>query len=210
MIHPTAAARRLALLLVLAGMPAQAQQDVLPTLHDVTGVAANDSLNIRAEPGASAPILGTLPPDATGIEVTALDTTGRWGRIGAGETDGWVSMAYLAQRPFPPGPIPEGMRCFGTEPFWSLRFEGSAVFVDRMGETRSEMQVVAAPSPLPPGNRLFGFAAGEGAVRLSGIIEAAACSDGMSDRSFGWRVVLLEQDEGTMRVQSGCCTLDRR
>lgn len=190
--------------------PARAEEPFVPELFDVTGVAANDVLNIRAEASASAPVVGALAPDATGIEVTALDASGRWARIGAGELDGWVSMAYLARRPFPPGDIPAGMRCFGTEPFWSLHFGSGVVSFDMMGDLLPPMPLAAAASSLPPGNRLFGFDGDAGGDRLSGIVEAAACSDGMSDRSFGWRVVLLRQGAGGMSVLTGCCTLDRR
>ena len=41
-------------------------------MFDVTGVAANDVLNIRAAPDASAEIIGTLSPNARDIEVVLL------------------------------------------------------------------------------------------------------------------------------------------
>ena len=62
--------RALALLLALA-LPSGAAAKGLPALHDVTGVAADDVLNVRARPDASAPVLGALTPDATGVEVVA-------------------------------------------------------------------------------------------------------------------------------------------
>lgn len=60
----------LALILWLAAGPAAAQD--LPAVYDVAGVAADDVLNVRAEPSAEAPVLRTLAPDAGGIEVVAL------------------------------------------------------------------------------------------------------------------------------------------
>ena len=53
---------RALLVLALSGAaPAWATPEyVLPTLFDVTGVAADDRLNIRERPDPSAPIIGTL------------------------------------------------------------------------------------------------------------------------------------------------------
>ena len=67
--------RRLAALLCLLATPLSAQT-VLPWLHDVTGVAANDELHIRQAPSASAPAIGALPPDARDVEVIAADPSG--------------------------------------------------------------------------------------------------------------------------------------
>ena len=56
--------RLVALILSLfLALPASAQT-MLPTLFDVTGVAGNDRLNVRAMPDASASILSELAPDA--------------------------------------------------------------------------------------------------------------------------------------------------
>lgn len=182
----------------------------VPRLYDVTGVAADDVLNIRAAPDASSDIVGALSPIAEGIEVTALNEMENWGRVANGESDGWVSLAFLAERPFPPGEIPTGMSCFGTEPFWSLDFEESGMRYRTPYVDWPYLEGRAAASPVPPGNRLFGFDTASPDGRLSGVIEAGACSDGMSDRAFGWRVTLLRQSEGALTLESGCCTLDMR
>jgi hypothetical protein len=81
------------ILALLVAMPAAAQD--LPALFRVTGVAANDVLNIRAEPSARAAIIGSFRPDAGGIEVVALSADGRWGLVNSGEQAGWSSMRYL-------------------------------------------------------------------------------------------------------------------
>ena len=62
----------LALCLCFAAGPALATPEyVLPTLFDVSGVSAGDRLNIRDRPSASGAVIGTLAPDATGVEVVA-------------------------------------------------------------------------------------------------------------------------------------------
>ena len=42
--------------------------------------------------------------------------------------------------------------------------------------------------------------------RLS--VAADSCSDGMSDRLYGWRAQLLVHDDGAATMMRGCCTLD--
>jgi hypothetical protein len=113
---------RLAVLLWAAlALPGAATQDGWPAIHDVTGVAADDVLNIRERPDASSPIVGQLAPDAT-VEVIRPNERLTWGLVNAGERTGWVSLRYLQRRPGQwDGAFPEIASCFGTEPFWSLR-----------------------------------------------------------------------------------------
>ena len=61
----------------------------------VTGVAANDVLNIRERPTASSAILGFIPPNACYIQV--LGRSGNWYRISYGGTVGWVNGRYLTR-----------------------------------------------------------------------------------------------------------------
>ena len=76
--------------------------DALPaTGYVVTGVAADDVLNIRSQPDPAAPIVGTLPPDAIDVVTTGLGTTnlpeaGWWEVALDNATTGWVNSAFLA------------------------------------------------------------------------------------------------------------------
>lgn len=189
-----------------AGM-AGAEPAFIPTLNAVTGVAEADVLNIRAAPDPGAPILGTLAPDRTGVEVTGLDESGNWGRIGFGEVDGWVSLRYLAETPFPPGAVPDGMSCLGVEPAWLLYFRDGTAAFGTMSSDLSDGQVTAAATRVPPGRQTFGFSIAFPTTQLSGTITAGTCSDTMSDRSYGWRVALLVQGAGSVHLEEGCCRL---
>lgn len=194
----------LALALVLP-LPAGAQS--LPALFDVTGVAADDVLNVRAEGMADAALIGTLAPDAKGVEV--VEENRGWGLVNAGEASGWVNMIYLTPQPGPEWfALQSPMRCLGTEPFWSLGLvpeTGAAIYStpeggDRFvtltgrwpGDARSGSAAVAVPD---------GFA----------VMSGGYCSDGMSDRAFGIRVDLFLTGEASTgeasRRLSGCCTL---
>ena len=84
----------------------------------VTGVAANDVLNIRAEPDPHAPKVGEIPPDGTCVrnlgckggltfreftelspdeQTKRLHENPRWCRIEYRGTTGWVAGRYLTE-----------------------------------------------------------------------------------------------------------------
>lgn len=74
---------------VLCGsLPVHAQDARLPALFDVTGVSADDTLNVRQNPRATAGLLAELSPDATSIEVVRLSDSGGWGLVNIDESAG--------------------------------------------------------------------------------------------------------------------------
>lgn len=188
--------------LLLAGPAHATQEYILPTLFDVTGVAADDVLNIREQPNASAPIIGTLAPEAERIEV--VEERDGWGRVNTGEGSGWVSMRYLAYRTdvWQDGALPEGFRCFGTEPFWDVKIDGYALVLNGidMAEERHGLQSVLGTGIFRDPMRAV---VAEGATLVA---TPQICSDGMSDRLFGLRASLILQGE-TPRLLSGCCSI---
>ena len=107
-----------ALLVCLAASltgPAMAEADG-PDYFNVSGVAANDVLNIRAAPSASGVLIATIPADGTGIanlgcvgglgltewenatdaERSAAAKT-RWCRVGYDRTIGWAAGWFLSE-----------------------------------------------------------------------------------------------------------------
>lgn len=217
--HPTtfrvlpmlAAAKGLVLgLFLVAAAPAAATQEyILPTLFDVTGVAANDVLNIRAAPSASAAILGTLSPHARDIEVVGYDQTGRWARINTGERSGWAALRYLSYQVdvWTPGTLPPTLHCLGNEPFWSFRPSGDAVVFSTPEMPESVMQIrqVLATGVFRDPRR--SVSAQSDSRRLTAVIVPMACSDGMSDRSYGLDVTVILEGPGSTRLLAGCCSI---
>ena len=70
--------------------------------YAVVLVADNDVLNARRLPGSTHPVVGTLPPDATGLELTGKDAIvgdDRWVeiRLPTGGS-GWVNAYYLTEQ----------------------------------------------------------------------------------------------------------------
>lgn len=182
--------------------------DVLyPKLHDVTGVASDDILNVRAEPHASAAIIGTLTHDGTGIEILGADTTGKWGLLNIGEQTGWAALRYLRAIPETGGyQLSRQFTCFGTEPFWSLAVEqGSQATLTQPG---AEPQTMQAGLLSTGRNRTDRFLLELGADALL-LISHAQCSDGMSDLLYGLDASLISLSNGPV-LSSGCCTLELR
>ena len=195
----------LALTLLLAS-PAAAQT-MLPTLYDVTGVKADDVLNIRAMPDASSSILSELPPDATGVEV--IETRAGWARVNTFERSGWVNMRYLKERPdvWKKGEIPATLNCLGTEPFWTLRQVGTSIVYETPEQSRPLQRrvVVDNPARREPARSII---AGDDKGRLTVVLTPAQCTDGMSDRFFGLSATLLFEGAGqATRMENGCCRI---
>lgn len=192
------------LLCLLPGL-ATAQADGLPAFHEVTGVAADDVLNVRAAPDAGAEKVGDLAPDTTGVEVMALRDG--WGQVNAGERSGWVSMRFLSRT------SPEGvtfssrLRCSGTEPFWGLEIaQGTeATFTRPAGPdvTYSVGTLQAAE-----GRRDSFLLLGTGPhAWLTAVLRRAQCTDGMSDRAYGIAADIVLTGHSEPALYSGCCSL---
>lgn len=184
---------------VLFGAGMAGAQD-LPARHAVEGVAANDVLNVRERPDAGAPVVWTLAPDATGVEVLEVSPDGRWALVSRPEGSGWAALRFLEREAEAAGPLPRPLRCGGTEPFWSLRVdaedavfetpEGGAVPLRQHGEAGGFTGAVAA------------FDAGGETLDLTVIRQQ--CSDGMSDRRYGFAALVWNRGETFLE---GCCTV---
>lgn len=206
---------RLMLLLCFLTTPVLAQNyPLLPRLYTVTGVAANDTLNIRENPSASAADIGDLLPGQV-IEVLELSDDQRWGLVSAVESAGWVSTRYLTLTPKSNGyaanefDLPSEMTCFGTEPFWDANIQTGVSFsMSDFAMANSAPQVsliLGMARPVNVGPDYFGFIAGQ----YAGVIRREYCDDGMSDNQYGWSLNLLFPREGGVAMLAGCCRATR-
>ena len=195
-------------------LPASAEQ---VRYFKVEGVAANDTLSVREGPSASAAKIGELAPDTPVVEITATNADGTWGRTIWYEGDGWVSMRYLARAEidtfFDTGPghptgVPVGLSCGGNEPFWGLSFDAPDRLVYSTPETPETalsvgaIHVASGRRGLPVSYRLA-----TPDFDALAIVSAAACSDTMSDRTYGYQINLWTEDETGATFRTGCCSL---
>jgi len=202
--------RALLVIFALLCGPAFATQDAWPALFDVAGVSDDDVLNIRAEPSADAPIIGSLEHDATGVEVIEPSERHTWGRVNVGETSGWVSLSFLQRGPGQWFGAPlQPASCFGTEPFWDIAFDDDILMWSALGEESSPGRL---ESRIPGSNRYdreamsMRFQDGRDGVA---VLRLESCSDFMTDRAYGIAVdVILGTTEGAA-FYSGCCSLSR-
>lgn len=180
-----------------------------PQLFRVTGVPAGDVLTVRTEPSAASADIGEVGGDGALVEVLGAGPEARWGQVVHGEGNGWVALRYLAPvepARVGPSPIPVGLFCSGTEPFWSLRITGP----DRLtfaepGEGAEPLEDDARIAWAAQASGRSGFPAALRAAGETGdyalLLRPAACSDGMSDRLYGWTADVLAGD----RLLTGCC-----
>ena len=193
--------------LVMAAAGAAAEP---PQRHVVTDLPPGEALNVRAEPSAAAADIGDLGDGAL-VEVLRTDAEKRWGQIVHGEGNGWIALRYA--RPVEPervgeSPIPAGLICTGTEPFWSLRIDGAerVVFAEPGDEGVVEREAEVEWAGAASGRSGFPAAlrAGSGLEDYALVLRPGACRDGMSDRVYGWAAELL----AGQRLLTGCCRLD--
>lgn len=197
------------LVAVLLSWPALAAADPFPALYDVSGVAADDVLNIRMEPSGETEIIGSLAANATDVEVVRLSDDQKWGLVNTGDLAGWTAMRYLARRPGQNwGVIPLDLYCSGTEPFWTFDMDdaGKARF-GAPGAQDGFMINARVPGLASPGD-LAVIAEGP-AGRTTAIVSQASCNDGMSNREFGYTVGLLREAPASTVLHMGCCSLAR-
>jgi len=180
--------------------------DSFPAHFATKDIAADDTLNIRATPDASADVIGEYGPYAINIEVMRTTPDGKWGYVGKGEDNGWVAMRYLARSDhLDPNAFPRPMRCFGTEPFWSLNVTMRGDEYHGMGFERRDLEMTQ--EAVAPNGAIAVFQEGPTLNRTL-IVQKGMCGDGMSDREFGWASTLFTEAPDGNYVQSGCCTLD--
>ena len=70
------------------------------TSYAVVFVEPNDVLNVRAGPGVGFGIVGTLPPNATNVQITGsgqLVAGSTWVPVQQGGLTGWVNSRFLTQ-----------------------------------------------------------------------------------------------------------------
>jgi uncharacterized membrane protein len=200
-----------AALAALLALQSHAQEiEAAPALYDVTGVVADDVLNVRERPDAGSPIVGTLRPDAARVEVIGVVPGGRWGLVNVEEMAGWVSMRFMSPSEVAMSEPPVGLTCSGTEPFWSVSFQsGTTWSVDLVYMGIGDAPIAMSGWSAPAINRIngaYGFSGLGGVTRASGIIDPGLCEDGMSLRAFGYGINMMI--DGTERmVLNGCCSL---
>lgn len=189
---------------------AQADMELFPAFYEVTGVASDDVLNVRAGTGASHPIIEALAYNDRHIEIVSLSSDGKWGLIGYPGGSGWASMRYLKRQNGQTGSdLPRPLSCGGNEPFWGILFGAHSNEFSEPGQMPHNLATVwqGIPDGMQP--VAYGVKMADGGDEISAVITRRECSDGMSEKAYGFEInALLSGSLGT-RMLAGCCTLKR-
>jgi uncharacterized membrane protein len=189
-------------------LPAVASAQVFPASYSVMGVGPSDTLNIRQAPSTTADIIGEIGPYAVNIEVLALSPDGRWGQIGVPEGNCWVSMAFLDRfEPEDPFVVQRPLSCIGTEPFWSVSlYPGGAEY---NSPDTGAVPLRVTHEAVADRGMLIQLEEGPTLNRTL-IVAREICTDGMSDRTFGFSTRMFSEAPDGNSMLHGCCTLDHR
>lgn len=197
-------------MLIFSASIAHADLELFPALYDVTGVASDDVLNVRAGTGASHPIIESLAYNDRHIEIIKLSADGKWGQIGYPEANGWASMHYLQRQVGQSGPsLPRPISCGGNEPFWSINFSQGGNEFTEPGQMPHILPTVweGIPDGMPPVS--YGIKMAGGTGEINAVVTRSQCSDGMSDRAYGFEINALLSGAIGNRMLTGCCALQR-
>lgn len=138
-----------------------------------------------------APSAGPSEVGEAGAVETAEVGAGAVGAEPAGPSVGAAAPAAAGPTETPPAPVPKiaipvRLRALGTEPFWNARISGG-MLIYTTPEDQKGQHAALTRRDLPNGAEFSGKLGGS-AIRL--IVTRAACSDGMSDRSYPFTAVL--------------------
>lgn len=173
-------------------------------------MASDDVLNVRAGTGASHPIIEALAPNDRHIEIIRLSSNGKWGLIGYPSGSGWASMQYLKRQGGQTGPdLPRPLSCGGNEPFWGITFGPHGNEFTEPGQMPHNLGTLwqGIPDGMQP--VAYGVKMAGGGDEISAIISRRQCSDGMSEKAYGFSINALLSGTLGNRMLTGCCTLKR-
>jgi uncharacterized membrane protein len=131
---------------------------------------------------------------------------GDWAQVNLDEGRAHAALRYLVPQPGPGWAALQGpLRCFGTEPFWSLAVEPAlgAAALSRPDATTRMLEL----GPRWPSEGL-GAAPSAGLAMRDGflMLRGEGCSDGMSERDYGIAADLFLAGATAERLR-GCCSL---
>jgi uncharacterized membrane protein len=186
------------LIILCVGSAAYAHDAHAPGFYAVHGVARGEILNVRSTLSVTGDDVGDLRAEIAPVEILEIDAAGSWGRLLWHGIDAWVLMRYLAPTEVPlvaGTPIPAGLICNGTEPFWSLLIsEAGLLRLSTTGanalSTMTLTTTVATPNA---GAFPLALLARDDASELTAILHHRQCQDGMSDLTYGWSIDILQR-----------------
>lgn len=172
--------------------------------YDVTGVASDDVLHLRAQPATKARIVDALAPTTTDIMVERRQ--GNWAYIRYRNKSGWVDARYLRLNPASlRTDVPMPLKCEGDEPYWSATLDGASLQVNLYGTVVYAGTVtLIRRSENEPG--IWLIRPSDGPVSSIVVRSVQACRD-ETDQTFQYAGTAETRDG---KLYSACCFDARR
>ena len=192
--------------IALFSVATTAWAEFFPYLAIVTNIAPNDHLNVRSNPNRLSVNIGSLASN-TQVEILGIDESNQWAQIIWNKGNGWVSLRYLQtiKRQYNADGLPLGLSCNGTEPFWDLSIDtDQTIKFNLIDQEQITDKITWASQSLNVASQAYAFKG----QTYQAVLRRASCSDGMSDRSYGWMIdVILHYNNENISTQllSGCC-----
>jgi uncharacterized membrane protein len=171
-------------------------------LYRVKDLASGEVLPLFQQPDGDSELVGELRWDARDVVLSGASTEvdGHvWYQAVHDGAYAWIDAAHLAPQDddrtenYP-------LQCLGTEPFWSVRINGGAIF-----ETPDVAPTSWTASEWLPARGLIGrymirLSSGYGTGYLAMLRQT--CSDGMSDINYPFEAIMITPGQA---VRAGCC-----
>jgi hypothetical protein len=169
--------------------------------YSVINVRPGDTLNMRAQPNPGAPVVYTIPHDASGVVLTGRRAAGDWVEVTFQRRRGWVNARFLglASGRYE---IPAFLDCAGTEPFWSIQLTPGYARADLMFAERRYLFRISRFQQVMNRTDIAHIRGAARNASMSLIVRHERCSDGMSDTTYPFSAVALISGVNTI---AGCC-----
>jgi uncharacterized membrane protein len=170
--------------------------------YGVTGVAATDTLAMRAAPDANADAVGTIPHNGEGIVATGGTTPGGWAEVSYQGKRGWVNARFLGLGNDAGTRLPALLECMGTEPFWRITLSPGAARADLLFVERvHNFRLTHAASAMGRSD-IWTVKGTDGQTEMSLTVQRQSCSDSMSDIDYPYSTTARVPGADLI---AGCC-----
>ena len=164
--------------------------------YDVTGVEWGDVLNVRKSPSAKSALVGAIPYDGRGVEVSGAAKKG-WVRVTYRDLSGYALAKYLGPS-LVEGPLPATLKCHGTEPFWTAEFGPKGATYELMSDGKTKIDIGGFQQTANRSNSWMAM----GPKSAASLTRDGRCSNGMADETFPFTLHMSTPASG---IVSGCC-----
>lgn len=172
---------------------------------EVTGVALDDTLNLRQLSSSKSETVFMLPPNANGL--LKLNEANGWVQLSYKAHTGWAFGKYLKSSSAPnvKNDLNTELFCIGTEPHWILKTDNHHITYKKYDdEVQYVFNSAFEKSSVKTGSWSFSAVKqGDFDTAINVVIKHDdQCSDEMSDNKYSYSISVQDKEMGML---NGCC-----